>query len=88
MTRNNTSVLALLMFHETREANLKKDFRVLGCVNYTIIDSSVCIDYLACHFKKISGISVDYKYVGRYFNRILGIRITYLLMKLLFCHGF
>ena len=87
-SKNNTSVLQLLMFHETGVLNPKKDFKVLSYVIYTIIDSCVCIDSLSCQSKQLSQISVDYKYVEKYFNRILGIGILYLLMKLLSSHGF
>ena len=47
-SKNNTSVLALIIFCETRADNPKKYFRVLSCVIYTIIKSYVCIDYLSC----------------------------------------
>ena len=46
LTKNNTSVLALLMFHETKEKNTKKSFRVLSCVIYAIDNNYVCIYYL------------------------------------------
>ena len=45
---NNTSMLALIMFYETRAENPKKYFRVLSCVMYTIIKNYVFIDNLAC----------------------------------------
>ena len=48
LSKKNTSVLTLIMFHETRGENPKKYFRVLSCVIYTIIDNFVCTDYLAC----------------------------------------
>ena len=88
MTKNNTSVFSLLMFHETRATNTKKYFRVLICDIYTIIDNCFCIGYLACQSKQLSSIYVDYKYLEKYFNRILGIGIPDLLLKLLSCHGF
>ena len=47
LAKNNTSVLALLMFHDTKAYNPKKYFRVLSCIIYTIIKNYVCID-LAC----------------------------------------
>ena len=83
-----TSVLELLMFHETRGVNPNKVFRVLSCAIYTIIENYVCIGYLACQSKTLSEISVGYKYVEKYFNRILGIGILDFLIKLLSCHGF
>ena len=51
MSKKNTSVLALLMFHETRGINPGKYFRVLNCVIYTIIYNYVCIYYLAYQLK-------------------------------------
>ena len=47
----STSVLALLLFHETIVEKHNKDSRVLSCVIYTIIENYVCIDYLAFHPK-------------------------------------
>ena len=38
MTKNNTSVLALLIFYETIKKS-EKYFRALSCVIYTIIDN-------------------------------------------------
>ena len=51
LSKNNTSVLALLMAHDTRRINPEEAFRVTSCVIYTIIDNYVCIDYLACQLK-------------------------------------
>ena len=48
LSKNNTRVLALIIFHETRAENHEKDFRVLSCVIYTIIKNYVCIDCTAC----------------------------------------
>ena len=36
LSKDNTRVLALLMFYETRGYNNKKYFRVLSCVVYRI----------------------------------------------------
>ena len=44
----NTSLLSLIMFHDTRVENPKKFFRMLSCVIYSIIKNCVCIDYPAC----------------------------------------
>ena len=46
MTKNNTCVLALIRFHNTRHTKVKKAFKVLNCFMYTIIDNFVFIDYL------------------------------------------
>ena len=51
LAKNNTSVLALIMFYDTRAYNTKKYFSVLSCVIYTIIKNYVCIDCLACQSK-------------------------------------
>ena len=47
LANNNTRVLELLMFYDTRN-KLKKVFKVLSFVIYTIIGNYVFIDYLAC----------------------------------------
>ena len=46
LAKNNTSVLSLIMFYETRAYNQAYIF--LSCVIYTIIKNYACIDYLAC----------------------------------------
>ena len=51
LAKNNTRVLTLLMFYETRK-NPKKVFKVLSCVIYTIIRNYICIDYLSYKPKK------------------------------------
>ena len=48
LAKNNTSVLALVIFYETREDNTNKAYRVLSCVVYTTIKNYVCIDYISC----------------------------------------
>ena len=48
LSKNNTSVLSLIMFHETREENPKKSFRMLSCFIYSKIKDYVFINYLAC----------------------------------------
>ena len=45
LANNNTRVLELLIFCNTRK-NPKKVFKLLSCVIYTIIINCVCIDYL------------------------------------------
>ena len=73
----NTSVLALLMFHETREGKPENNFGVLSCVIYTRIENYVCIGYLACQSKKLSEISVYSKYVEKILTEywVLGFQI-------------
>ena len=46
LLENNTSVLALIIFYETRSDRIF--YRVLSYVIYTIIKNYVCIDYLDC----------------------------------------
>ena len=51
LEKNNTRVLALLMFYDTI-SNPKKIFKVLSCVIYTIIINYVFIHNLAYKLKK------------------------------------
>ena len=46
LAKDNTSVLALIIFYETRADNPKKALIVFSCVIYSIIKNYVCIDYL------------------------------------------
>ena len=48
LSKKNTSVLALILFYETRVDIPKKYFRVSSCDIYSTIKNYVCIDYLAC----------------------------------------
>ena len=48
LSKNNTSVLALITFYETRADNPNKYYKVFSWVIYTKIKNYVCIDYLAC----------------------------------------
>ena len=91
LAKNNTRVLALLMFYETIN-NPHKIFKFLSCVIYKTIRNYVCIDYLACESKKLSGIPVSFGggfiHGNKSYEKILGIRIPYLLMNLMYCHDF
>ena len=79
------------MFYETRK-NPKKFFKVLSCAIYTILSNYVCIDYLASELKTLSVLRVGsgggYKHEEKNYDTILEIGIPYLLMNLMFCHGF
>ena len=86
-SKNNTSVLQLIIFHETRWLKPNKAFRVLSCAIYTILINYLCIEYLDCKSKQLSQISVISKHVEKYFNIILGIGIPYFLTNLLSCHS-
>ena len=87
-SKNNTSVLQLIIFHETRWLKPNKAFRVLSCAIYAILINYLCIEYLDCKSKQLSQISVISKHVEKYFNIILGIGIPYLLVNLFSCHDF
>ena len=54
LQKQNTRVLALVVFYELGNINPRKMFKVFRCVIYTIIDRYVCIDYLGTDIKKIS----------------------------------
>ena len=88
MTKNNTCVLSLITFHDTRKTKAKKYLIVLICVIYTIIDNFFCIDDLAFQYKQLSEICLDGKYLVKYFNEFLGIDIPDLFINLLLFHGF
>ena len=92
LAKKNASVLALIMFYETRAYNPRKYFILSSCVIYTIIKNCVCIDYLYCQLKKLSEIPVGSgggsKHGDRSFDQIFGIGITDLLMNLRSYHGF
>ena len=51
LAKNITSVIALMIFYETRADNPIKSYRVMSCLIYTVIKNYFCIDYLACHLK-------------------------------------
>ena len=91
LAKNNTIVLALLMFYETRK-NPKKFFKVLSCVIYRIISKYFYIYYLASESKKISELPVSngggFKHGDKSYDKTLGIGIPDLLMNLMSCHGF
>ena len=54
LQKQNTRVLALVVFNEHGNINPRKMFKVLSCVIYTIIDRYISIDYLGTEKKKIS----------------------------------
>ena len=58
---NNTNVLALVIFYQTKHTNAMKDFVALICFFNTIIDIYAYTDYLACQPKKLSFIFMDRK---------------------------
>ena len=43
LTKNNISVVALIMIYETVGVSIKKVIRVLSCIVYTLVDNYVCI---------------------------------------------
>ena len=46
LQKPNTRFLALVIFYESGKTIIRKLFRLLSCVIYTIIDKYVCIGYL------------------------------------------
>ena len=71
---------------------IRKLFRVLSCVIYTIIDKYVCIDSLGSDKSKLSDLKIGFtgsnKHNGMDYNNILGIGIPDLLLNLLSCKEF
>ena len=83
LSKNNTRVLALVIFYESGEKIIRKMFRVLSCVIYTIIDKYVCIDYLGSEKSKLSdlrlGCTGSNENNGTDYDNVLGIGIPDLL---------
>ena len=90
--QKKTRVLALVIFYDSGEIIIRKLFRVLSCVIYTIVDKCVCIDYLVSKKSKLGDLKIGFtgsrKHNGMYYNNLLGIGIPDLLLDLLSCHGF
>ena len=57
LLNKNTYVMALIMIYENSGKGIRKVYRVLSCVVYTLIDNYVCIYYLSCQPKTLCGIS-------------------------------
>ena len=58
LQKKNTIVLALVIFYESGKTIIRKLFRLLSCVIYTIIDKYVCIDYLGSEKSKLSNLKI------------------------------
>ena len=54
LMKQDTRLLALVVFYELGNFNQRKMFKVLSCVINTIIERYVFIDYLGTETKKIS----------------------------------
>ena len=80
--------MALIIIYETVGMSIKKVFRVLSCVVYTLIENYVFIDYLSCQSKKLCDISKNTTFKETNFNLLLDIGIPELLLNLVSCHGF
>ena len=57
--KENTCVIAIVVFYETRTTNPMKVCRVLSCVVYYVVYNYVCIEYLGCQYKKLSVLCSD-----------------------------
>ena len=92
LQKPNTRVLELVIFYESGKTIIRKLFRVLSCVIYTIIDKYVCIDYLGSEKSKLIDLKIgctrSHKHNIMDYNIILGIGIPDPLLNLLSCHGF
>ena len=51
ISKNNVSVISLIVFHENRTILM---YNVIGVVMYTIIDDYICLDYLGLLQAKLS----------------------------------
>ena len=90
--KQNTRVLALVVFNELGNINPRKMFKVLSCIIYTIIVRYVCIYYLGTDKNKISELRLGYtlqiKHDGMDYNNLFGIGIPDILLNMLSCRGF
>ena len=75
LMRKNTSAMELIMIYETIGISIKKVFRVLSCVVYTLIENCVYIDYLSFQSTRLCGISKNTTFKEIIFNLLLGIGI-------------
>ena len=60
--KNNTCVMELIIFYENNRVKPEKEYRVLSCVIYYLVENYVCIDYLSCQSKTLSSISSKTKF--------------------------
>ena len=74
-TNKDTCVIAL-MFYEIKSKNPMKLYRVLISILYYLIKNYVCIDYICCQYKTLSGISSDIILEQTSHNILIGISIT------------
>ena len=56
--KKNKIVLALVIFYESGKKIIRKLFRVLSCVIYTIVGKYFCIDYLGSEKSKLSDLKI------------------------------
>ena len=73
--KNDTRVIALIMFYEIKTKDPIKVCGVLSGVLYYITENYVFIDYLCCKSKKLSSISSDKIFEKGSYNMLLGIVI-------------
>ena len=92
LLKDNTRVLALVMFYENRKTKSREMFRVLSCVIYTIISKYVFIKYVGSEKSKLSYLRPDvsgrYKHLDKDYDNVLGFGIPDLLLNLLSCKCF
>ena len=75
LLNKNSYVMALIMIYENSGKGIRKVYRMLGCVVYTLIDNYVCIYYLSCQPKTLCGISKNptfkektFQFITRYWH--------------------
>ena len=92
LQKPNTRVLSLVIFYESGKTIIRKMFRVLSCVIYTIIDKYVCIGYLGSEKSKLSDLKIGCTGSSKHdcmdYKNLLRIGIPDLLLIFLSCHEF
>ena len=83
LSKNNVSVISLIVFHENRTILM---YNVIGVVMYTIIDDYICLDYLDLLQEKLKNHGNNFEKTNS--KNLYGLGISEILKKFMLCHGF
>ena len=81
--KNNTCVIAIVIFYDDRTTNPEKFLMVFSCVLYYFMGNYFFIEYLCCQSKTISDISSDNFFENKSYNEFLSIGVPGVLMNLI-----
>ena len=84
LKKDNTCVIALIMFYENRKSLI---FKVLGVVVYCFSEIYICVDYLS--LQKEENMSLSHRvFEDTSFYELSGMVIPKLLLNIVSCYGF